>query len=260
MALLLVVPACGGATGPPGVDQPGTGRPGAGRPPGDRPADDPPSWASYAAQIVSVRPGGDDRSLVLGLDVPAGAPDCARNPHVVSLEEERGQLFVNVVIDSARSHVQGACPGRETLTWTLTVPTPVTGKAVMFNTDDLWAPDDGGYRRCDDQLGCHPPADHCSPVWLDAVVSRMDVPRHSFRDTRHCDQRWLVMDINVNAGQCGAGPRPGCSVPPSVTRWFLRFDNGWRELTGSRRPGCADVREVEPRFPTRICAKLPPVS
>jgi hypothetical protein len=58
---------------------------------------------------------------------------------------------------------------------------------------------------------------------------------------------------------CGAGGRPGCSAPPSVSRYFLRFTApGWRVVARTAAGGCRAVLAVAPDFPRALCAHLPP--
>jgi hypothetical protein len=220
------------------------------------PSDAPSSGtAPVQADVVAIHPGPDDHSLTVEVEVPAGEPGCGENPRLGYHAEENGRIFANVVVDSPRSLVYGACPQRASVTAVLRFEMVVAGKPLSVNTDQLWDPGDPDYRRCPDILGCHPPADHCARVWIDELVSHMDVPRHSYLHTVHCDQSWLVLDVDTSAGACGAG-RPGCSAPPHFTRYFLRFDGAWKEITGSRRAGCVDVLAREPAFPKAFCADL----
>ena len=126
----------------------------------------------------------------------------------------------------------------------------------MLN-QEAWKPDGDVYRKCDGTLGCDPPGDPCDPRLLHAVRDGMDVPRNSAYSVEHCDPRWLVMTINVNSTACGAGGRPGCSAPPSVRRYFLRYDGRWTVIAASIDPGCGRLLEYEPAFPPEVCANLP---
>jgi hypothetical protein len=86
----------------------------------------------------------------------------------------------------------------------------------------------------------------------------MDVPRNSAYSVEHCDPRWLVMTVDVNSTACGAGGRPGCSAPPNVRRYFLRYDGQghWTVFAGSVEAGCGRVLDYEPAFPREVCANL----
>jgi hypothetical protein len=207
------------------------------------------------ADVTAVHPGPDDHSLAVDLDLPGGARGCGENPRLGYHTEENGRIFANVVADSPSNDVTNGCPTRQAVSTVLTFEYVVAGKPLNLNVGQLWDPGDPDYRLCPELLGCHPPADHCDRTWIDEAISHMDVPRHSYLNTRTCDQTWLVIDINTNAGACGAG-RPGCTAPPSITRWFLHFDERWREVTGTRRAGCVDVLAREPAFPPTFCENL----
>lgn len=245
----LVAAGCAGTTALPGTpSRPGT-------------AAQPRDWTTFAAEVTGVRPGPDPRTALVDVSLPAGHPDCARNPHVTYLEEESGRVYANIVFESARAQQVGGCPQQAPAAVALTAAGPLAGRDIVLNSMSTWTAGQPGYRRCDSQLGCRPPADHCDPTWVIAAVSGMDVPQHSSRDVLHCDRSWLIMEINTSAGACGPveGQRPSCSAPPRITRWFLRFDNGWHTVAGTRRAGCRDVRAAEPAFPERLCRGLPAV-
>jgi hypothetical protein len=223
--------------------------------PGTPPPSMAPEQAPSQADVVAIHPGPNDHSLIVDVDLPGGQPGCGENPRLGYHTEENGRIFANVVADSPANDVRGGCPDRKTATAVLTFEMAVAGKPLSINTSQLWDPGDPDYRLCPEHLGCHPPDDHCDRTWIDEAITHMDVPRHSYLDTVHCDQTWLVLDINTNAGACGAG-RPDCTAPPSVTRWFFHFDERWQEVGGTRRAGCADVLAREPRFPTSFCSDL----
>jgi hypothetical protein len=66
------------------------------------------------------------------------------------------------------------------------------------------------------------------------------------------------MKVDANSAACGAGGRPGCSAPPSVTRYFLRFKNGWEQFTLTKTGGCDVVRAADRIFPPALCRDLAP--
>ncbi|MEV6597578.1 hypothetical protein AB0M36_12010 [Actinoplanes sp. NPDC051346] len=68
-----------------------------------------------------------------------------------------------------------------------------------------------------------------------------------------------MLDIDTAAGACGpvdGGTRPGCTAEPRVSRYFLRFDRGWKTVDRSKGAGCAGVHAVAPEFPTALCKGL----
>jgi len=218
----------------------------------------PPEWSTSGADVTGVRRGPDARTLLVDVDLPAGHPDCARNPRTDQYTEENGLIYANVIFDSARSGVVGGCPTRAADVATLTAPEPVGDRVVVLN-QQAWAPAGGGYRRCDADLGCHPPADHCDQTWILAAVKNLDAPRNSHRNVEVCDARgWLVLTLDLNSTACGAAPRPGCSAPPAVTRYFLKFADRWGLITQTTTGGCTAVQATEPAFPRELCENLPP--
>jgi hypothetical protein len=216
----------------------------------------PPTWSDYSAQVTGVRRGPTDRTALIDVTVPAGGPDCARDPRIGYYTEENNRVYANVVVSSAGAAVVGGCPERAPAVVTLTAPDPLGNRLLVLN-QEAWKPDGGGYRRCDAALGCEPPSDPCDPGLLNAVRDGMDVPRNSAYSVEHCDPRWLVMSVDANSTACGAGGRPGCSAPPSVRRYFLRYDGRWTVFASTTEAGCARVSEYEPAFPRRVCADLP---
>jgi len=217
----------------------------------------PVDWGTFQAEVTGIRRGPDLRTLLIDVELLAGHPDCARNPRTDHHTEENGLIYANVVLDSARAGVPDGCPGKVPGVARLTSSTPIGDRVVVLNNAP-WAPDGTGYRRCDPDLGCVPPTDHCDPTWVLAAIKGMDVPRNSARNVEGCDGAWLVMTLNLNSTQCGAGGRPGCSAPPAVYRYFLRFEPaGWRTVLRSTAPGCGDIRKTRSDFPLALCRDLP---
>lgn len=229
----------------------------------------PPEWTTSAAEVVGVR-RVDERSVAVVADLPAGDPLCARDLRIELLQDQEPDrpdvIYANVVFSSANSGVLGGCPDRATAEVTMRVAKPLGRRVLLLNsTSPAWAPTAGpGYRECDDVLGCHPPADHCDPVWVDQAVLGMDVPVkrvRSIRDVLGCDGTWLVLDLNRAAGDCPpAEGAPVCDVPSETTRLFLHFGpHGWDTVAGGKEAGCAPVRTARPDFPEALCRALPAV-
>lgn len=223
--------------------------------PGPTPTE--PEWTTYQAEVTGVRPDTDPHRALIDVTVPAGDPLCARNPTTSYYTEENNLIYANVVVESARASVVGGCPTRAAAVVTLTSPEPLGDRILVLNRQ-AWAPAGDTYRRCDPDLGCTPPANRCERTWIDAARNILDVPRNSTFHIEHCDQNWLVLTVDVNSTACGAAPRPGCTAPPKIYRYFLRFDERWTLLNQTTTGGCAAVQAVEPAFPTAICEPLPP--
>lgn len=111
------------------------------------------------------------------------------------------------------------------------------------------------------QVGCHPPKDRCSAVWVKALVARAALPTTPSLRTRACRGGWLVLDISAKAPGCvsmgGDATLPGCG-PATHLRWFARSaPAGWQLVASGGGSGCADVHAAVPSFPTALCRSLP---
>jgi hypothetical protein len=212
---------------------------------------------TFAANVIGIRVAPQPESVLIDLSMPAGDPTCARNPQVTNVTEEDGRVYANAVYDSVVTQSPVDCSQTVTATVTLTTADPIGTRPIVVNHQS-WALRDGVYARCAADIGCTPPADHCDAAWILAAFNGLDVPRHAGRSVEHCDQTWMIMKVNLNTAVCGAEPRPGCSAPPSVVRFFLRFQDGWwRYLAQTRSGGCAAVLATEPTFPQTLCTDLP---
>lgn len=212
---------------------------------------EPPRWVSYAAEVTGLRPGKNDRTLLIDVLVP----ECSRDRKVTYLSETvKGAVHANVVYEVQEP---GACLSKIPATVTLTTKAPLGDREIVLNSDTIaWGRTATGYRRCTGPFGCAtPPADHCAQGWLDVVRGGMDVPKHSSYTFEHCDQTWLIVSVDETAGECGPveGQRPGCAAEPRVQRWFLRFETGWQVKTATREAGCPAGLDI----PTRLCEGLP---
>lgn len=225
----------------PGCARTGTAAPGSG------------DWRpSEVISVDGVRPGPAPDVLLIDVTLPAGPDGCVRDPRAEQFDEENGALYVHVLIDSRRDD----CPGTATGVVTFTAPGPLRDRTVVLN-EQAWTPAGGAYRRCAADIGCHPATDHCDPSWLLAAFDSLDVPRHAARTAEHCDQQWLIMKVDVNSSACGAGGRAGCSAPPSVTRFFLRWRDGWEVFARGNSAGCAGALSADPTLPRSLCEHLP---
>lgn len=210
-----------------------------------------PQWTTWAAEVTAVRPGADAASVVIEVSVP----DCAGEPRVEMLTEENDTVYANVVVSGL-----GDCAGRKAAEVVLRTPGPLGTRPLMLNSMDVWGPSGGAYARCDEQLGCVPPEDHCAEAWIDKTVYGMDVPikrLHGVRDVRGCDGDWLVLDINRSAGDCPpAEGAPPCAASGQASRVFFEWREGWTSFAGSQQAGCADAQAARPNFPAALCSSL----
>jgi hypothetical protein len=221
-------------------------------------------WVTYAAEVIGVRPGGDDRTAIVQLSLPAGRPDCARDPHIKLFSETNDAVTATVLFSSASSSVIGACPSRTTVELSLSTPGPLAGRRLSLGGTYPWVLRGNGYVHCQEFLGCDPPTDHCAPQWIDKAVFGLDVSvKHirGVRTERGCDGNWLVLDIDRSVGACQpVDGKSTCSVPADVTRFFLEWrSENWVQFAGTRQAGCADAKATRPDFPTALCENLPAV-
>lgn len=110
-------------------------------------------------------------------------------------------------------------------------------------------------------LGCSPPKDRCSAVWVRAWLDRAAVPPDRQVSVRGCDRTWIVADIDATGRGCvamdGNATLPGCSGPGMHVRWFgVTTPSGWTLVAAGAGPGCATVHAAEPHFPAALCAGL----
>ncbi|MBO3741778.1 hypothetical protein [Actinoplanes flavus] len=233
----------------------GCARPGAG--PGQEPSATPAQWSTHAATVTGVSAGPGDRTVTVRVAALAGPDGCSRNVRVADTQEENGTVFVSVTEESRLSSVHGACPGSTPVTVTVTSAAPFAGRIVTVNQQP-WSLRGGVYTRCDAELGCNPPADHCDATWTRAAVRGLDVSRHSAGTVESCDSRWLVMTVPDDPAACGAEVRPGCEVNTAVRRYFLRqTGSGWSLVARTEAAGCAAIRKADASFPRARCADLP---
>ncbi|MEV0069445.1 hypothetical protein [Amycolatopsis sp. NPDC050768] len=223
----------------------------------------PQNWVTFAARVDGIDPGPDPASVVIHVLLPAGNPGCSRSPHVEPIPgatETADAVNTNVVYESSNSAF-GACPTQQLADVPFTAAAPIGNRALVLNTD-AWHRTGATFARCDEFLGCTPPADHCADAWVDRAVFDLDVPvkhLHGVRDVLVCDGRWLVLDLNRHVGDCPVG-NTSC-VPPAgpVQRVVYAWDpRGWKQENGTKTGTCEEIRAALPEFPQPLCEKLPP--
>ncbi|GGN35916.1 hypothetical protein FHR83_006262 [Actinoplanes campanulatus] len=233
----------------------GCARPGTG--PQDTPSSTPAQWSTHAADVTGVAPGPGSRAVTVRVAALTGPDGCSRNVRVARTEEENGTVFVSVTEESMLSSVHGVCPGSTPVSVTVTSATAFGSRVVTVNQQP-WVLRGGVYQRCDPELGCNPPGDHCDATWTRAAVRGLDVSRHSQGSVESCDADWLVMTVPDDPAACGAEVRPGCEVNTAVRRYFLRAGaTGWSLVARTGTAGCAAIRKADASFPTARCADLP---
>jgi hypothetical protein len=244
MAGLVLAGATGCAPAPPGGPTPA----------GSTSAVQEDAVAPYEAPVTGVRPGPDAHSVLIQVTYPTDTGSCYGPPESTYVQEGDSVVSANVVMAQTGTPPSGSCPAQGTATLTTTEP---VGTRFLVLNQQPWRLAGDAYERCDAELGCAPPADHCDLTWTLKAFNGLDVPRHAGRHIEHCDQQWLVMTVDVNSAACGAGGRPGCSAPPSVARYVFRWASAWLVAVRTVAAGCAPILAAVPEFPRQICASLP---
>ncbi|MGW4486770.1 hypothetical protein ACWEOE_23350 [Amycolatopsis sp. NPDC004368] len=220
-------------------------------------------WTTLAAPVDGIRLGSNDASVVIHVSLPAGGPGCSRSPRVEPLTESADELATavqaNVVFDSA-NQAYGGCPTNQAAEVPFTLAAPLGERPLVLN-NQAWHRTGATFARCDEFLGCTPPADHCADAWVDRAVFDLDVPvkhLHGVRDVLACDGSWLVFDLNRHVGDC---PPEGTSCVPGsgpTQRVVYSWDpRGWKQETATKTGTCQEIRAALPKFPAALCAKLP---
>ncbi|MEV6910388.1 hypothetical protein [Amycolatopsis sp. NPDC051071] len=197
-------------------------------------------WTIMGVEPVGVHEGPDDHTLLIQVQIPAGTPDCARDPRFEKVTEENGIIYADAVVTVLAAAVD-RCQQKASLELPLTTTSPIANRTVVLNslTTAAWNKlPDGTWGHCG-PLGCDPPADHCAPV----RIAQTDGEALS-TTTRACDQDWLVAD-RTNAYRA-----PSNRV---IYRWATE---GWQGVMSVRTGGCAEILAKEPQFSKALCEKL----
>ncbi|WP_086842799.1 hypothetical protein [Amycolatopsis kentuckyensis] len=197
------------------------------------PSSAPP--AEQLAWVTDVRPGPDDRSAVLHLDLPT----CAEAPHARVTEAEN-RIDAEILF---RPREGAHCP-QAPADFPIKTAAPIGKRPFIVNVGETWGLVSGGWKKCDERLGCEPPADHCDQAWIAQLEFSAEAEYPG--TTRACDQNWLVHDLQRHSGQ-----------PPTrvAYRWAGTY---WASFAGAKGGGCAEILAVEPKFPTALCKDLKP--
>ncbi|WP_439380986.1 hypothetical protein [Amycolatopsis lexingtonensis] len=193
--------------------------------------------AETTAWVTDIRPGPDDHSAVLHVNLPA----CAVAPHAQVTEAaeriDAGVLF-QAGAGSGCTQVPAAFP--------LKTAAPIGKRPVIVNVEETWRLLPGGWKKCDKILGCEPPPDHCAPAWI--ALLEFSTEAEYPGTTRACDQNWLIHDLQRHSGE---------AAHRVAYRWAGDSWSGFASATGG---GCGEILAVEPAFPTSLCRNLAPPS
>ncbi|KQY63968.1 MULTISPECIES: hypothetical protein [unclassified Nocardioides] len=255
LASALLVPvlvACGTATD---ADDPATGGP-------TGMTDRPSGPVTYAADITALTQSGPGRVTVT-LDLPAGAPGCARHPKA-TVEAEKHAVFLTATFQSLAATLDydaHACPKMQPHELSVDIP-ELDGRTLVTDNSVEWKPGNGpSYVRCDDQVGCYPPNDRCDPAWTGTLLQGVEIPPEQQVDVLACEGSWMVAEVDAVMTGCqsvdGSTPPAGCVGKGTHTRFFAHFTGErWNAVATGTAAGCADVASV-PSFPRTLCRALP---
>lgn len=216
------------------------------------------------SSIDAIRAEDGGRTLAVTVQVAAAADGhgdarCARGLRGVVDTVEHGTVYVTITYESRSADRRSGCTVSRPATTRVRLPRPVGGQQVFLNSQVVFTARGAAapaLRRCGD-LGCDPAPVGCTVASYEQAVADSDVPRHSMRDERGCDGRWLVLDISSPTGAACGDPGPDCDSHNRTTRWFYRAAaDGWRAITTSNGAGCTAVRRAEPAFPEELCRGL----
>ncbi|MEU4524526.1 hypothetical protein AB0F52_38105 [Amycolatopsis sp. NPDC024027] len=188
-----------------------------------------------AAWVVDVRPGPDDRTAVLHVNLPT----CAVAPHVEVTEAGNG-----IRAEVRFRMPDGANCEQAPADLPVKVAAPIGKRLVVVNSAEPWGLRSGGWKKCDRVVACDPPADHCDPAWVGEIEYSTEAEFPG--TTRACDQNWLIHDLQRHRGQ-----------PPNrvAFRWA---GNGWSSFASATGGGCGEILAAEPKFPAALCQNLTP--
>ena len=227
------------------------------------PPDDISDWGLSLAEVTAVRPGDSDSTVLIETEVYV-APPCAGHPEASNIQWEYGDFYATIAVptDPAPQESGRDCPaGSSTGELLLDLGQPLGDAALILNQDPWERDPAGGYRPCDEYLGCgDPPEDTCQG-YTGRFLAFLDVPRHSRLGVEDCDGTWMTFHVDAAASFCG--PQDGestCDVPSQLKYAVLWFDASvpaWVEkdwVTPER--GCDQVLADLPDFPAAMCEAL----
>ncbi|MDS0136918.1 MULTISPECIES: hypothetical protein [unclassified Amycolatopsis] len=193
--------------------------------------------AEQLAWVTDVRPGPDDRSAVLHVDLPT----CAGAPHA-RVTEDGNRIDAEILFRPP----EGTSCAQAPADFPVKTAAPIGDRPFIVNVNQTWGLVSGAWKKCDERLGCHPPADHCNPAWIAQLEFSAEAEYPG--TTRACDQNWLIHDLQRHSGE------PATRV---AYRWA---GTGWTSVAGAKGGGCGEILAAEPKFPTALCKDLQPPS
>src|SRR5579859_945733 len=210
-------------------------------------------------QIVSVTLEDSGRRLLIVAEVPAGGKLCASG--LTAKLNEWTSLGANINL-TFQSPFQGTCPLQHPESTVLALPGPLGTRDIVIDGAAVFAPTATAVmRRCSDMGGACtvppvPPAT-CTAVSYEAAMMSTGPAAGAVYSELGCDGQWLVLDVGWPGGAAGCDG-PSCTPDLVSTHWFFRAGpHGWIVIANSRTAGCTRVHQVEPKFPSKLCATIP---
>lgn len=221
-------------------------------------------WGTMQPSMVTgARLSDDRRTLILDAQVPSGEHPCVRDLKAVLTDPVSDVVRVQITFSSPSSDRRSGCTEESTATARVKLPQPLGKREVVVDNYTQFTADGAklpALRLCG-QLGCRPPATGCTTASYEQALIAVDAPNHTYRDSEHCDGKWLVLDFSWRTGPaCDDPAEPGCSSRLG-DRWFFRAEkSGWVPIVEGAAGGCRAVQRSEPDFPTSLCDSLAPLS
>src|SRR5439155_13048117 len=138
--------------------------------------------------------------ITFAIAPPSGNQLCITGVQALVTETSAQAVYVGV----RGTPTATACSSSNSPTVSLTLPEPLAGRDLVVDSNAYTSDGAGTMRRCDAQLGCHPPAFGCDQPWIDQALREADTPPRSKRTVEGCDGHYLVMTIDVGTSACPA--------------------------------------------------------
>lgn len=217
------------------------------------------TWGFSGDQIVSVTQEDSGRHLLIKAKVPAGGNDCASA--LTAKLIQWNSLGADITL-TFQSPFQGTCRLERVESTGLALPGPLGQRDIVIDSAAVFAPTaTTAMRRCSDMGGACtfppvPPATCTATSYADAMAATAPAA-HAVYSVLGCDGRWLVLNVGWPGGAAGCDG-PSCTPDLVSTHWFFRAGpHGWIVVASSRTAGCTRVHQVEPQFPSKLCATIP---
>ena len=248
VAAVLLVAGCGGTDRLGGPSAPAPG------------ADDVPPLQTFGSEASSVR-ALDESTLEITLRAWTDDFGCPHNARAEVTAEENDLVYVTTLYDvDTTRHCDDAMA-----TATAVPSRPLGGRGLVIDQREWRPAGGGGYRLCDDVVGCDPQPAGCDDDSNRLALDAGDFPRNGRTWTaRACAVPWLVLDVDTTASGCAATgddpeSNPCLDGPRRVTRWVFRQAGPLWDQTALLPAGGGCGQDPPKGLPAQMCRSLPPV-